>query len=126
MKVCFPVVSDNGLESKVHDHFGSAPLFLVVDTEKREGSLITNSDVHHSHGACSPLKALNGQTVDAIVVGAIGRGALGKLKQAGYRVYRTQGATVAENLDKFAAGSLREFTVLNTCGGHGHGGGCSH
>jgi predicted Fe-Mo cluster-binding NifX family protein len=117
-------MDDNGLESKVHNHFGSAPLFVIVDMATREVSRVVNSDLHHSHGACSPLKALNGQAVDVIVVGGVGGGALSKLNQAGYRVYKTQGSTVAENLELFEAGRLREFTLLQTCGGHG--GGCSH
>ena len=29
MKMCFPVESDQGLESKVFGHFGSAPVFVV-------------------------------------------------------------------------------------------------
>ena len=33
MKICFPVTADEGLESAVYSHFGSAPLFLLVDTD---------------------------------------------------------------------------------------------
>ncbi|RME41495.1 MAG: diguanylate cyclase, partial [Deltaproteobacteria bacterium] len=36
MKVCFPVNNDQGLESEVYGHFGSAPAFVVVDTESHE------------------------------------------------------------------------------------------
>jgi len=36
MKVGFPVELDEGMESKVYGHFGSAPAFVVVDTEKKE------------------------------------------------------------------------------------------
>ena len=32
MKVCFPVQKDEGIESQVYNHFGSAPVFIVVDT----------------------------------------------------------------------------------------------
>ncbi len=124
MRICFPVINAKGLESTVHDHFGSAPYFLVFDTETRDLLQMPNNDAHHSQGVCSPIKALNGQSVDAIVVGGIGKGALSRLNQAGIRVYRTRGVTVGENVDQFAAGSLREFTLLQSCGGSR--GGCAH
>ncbi|NTU42469.1 MAG: diguanylate cyclase [Nitrospirales bacterium] len=124
MNICFPIVADNGLESEVYNHFGSAPSFVVVDSETGDFSRVINSDAHHAHGSCSPMKALNGHSVDAVVVGGIGGGALNKLKQAGIRVYKTQGVTVSQNVELFSAGSLREFSLLQTCGGHG--GECSH
>lgn len=126
MKVCFPVTSNSGMESKVYNHFGSAPMFVVVDSETMEVSYITNNDAQHAHGACNPIKALDGQAVDAIVVGGIGGGALNKLNQSGLRVYKSQGGTVAEDMRMFGTGLLSEFTPLQTCGGHGHSGGCSH
>ncbi|NTU42467.1 MAG: diguanylate cyclase [Nitrospirales bacterium] len=126
MKICFPVVHNTGLESKVYNHFGSAPMFVVVDTDTMDLSLITNKDAHHAHGACNPVKALDGQAVDAIVVGGIGGGALNKLNQSGLRVYKAAGETVADGVELFARGLLNEFTPLQTCGGHSHGGGCSH
>ena len=33
MKVCFAVQKDDGVESVVYGHFGSAPAFIVVDTD---------------------------------------------------------------------------------------------
>ncbi len=33
MKICFPVQENEGLGSRVYNHFGSAPMFIVVDTE---------------------------------------------------------------------------------------------
>ena len=33
MKICFPVQNDNGIESTVYNHFGSAPVFVVFDTD---------------------------------------------------------------------------------------------
>ena len=36
MKVCFPVQKDEGVESQVYNHFGSAPVFIVVETEAKD------------------------------------------------------------------------------------------
>jgi predicted Fe-Mo cluster-binding NifX family protein len=124
MKVCFPIEENRGLESVVFGHFGSAPIFLLVDTEGNQATVISNSDQHHSHGACNPLRALNGQQVDGIVVGGIGAGALNHLRHAGLRVFKAQGATVRENVEMIAGNALPEFTVQDSCSEHGHG--CSH
>lgn len=128
MKICFPVPEDEGLESKVYGHFGSAPMFVVVDTELREVRAVDNKDQHHGHGSCRPLKALGGEDVDAIVVGGIGAGALQGLNRAGLKVYQAQGATVADNISCLAQEDLPELMADQTCSGHGHGHshGCSH
>jgi len=67
MKVCFPVMENEGLESRVFGHFGSAPQFVVVDTVTNEMTAINNSDQVHEHGACNPVAGLGGYEVDAIV-----------------------------------------------------------
>ena len=126
MKVCFPIEKDQGLASVVFGHFGSAPMFLLVDTEVYQSTVITNSDQHHSHGACNPLKALSGQQIDGIVVGGIGAGALNHLQRSGLRVFKAQGTTVQENVEMIAGNSLPEFTAQDSCSGHGSGNGCSH
>jgi len=125
MKICFPVENNEGVDSEVYGHFGSAPMFVVVDTESRAVQALTNSDQHHAHGQCSPIHALGGQQVDAIVVGGIGGGALMGLNRAGLRVFRAQGATIAENLAFLSEDSLPEMTMQGACGG-GHGHGCAH
>ncbi|OGW35696.1 MAG: diguanylate cyclase [Nitrospirae bacterium GWD2_57_9] len=126
MKVCFPVQQNEGIDSKVYNHFGSAPLFILVDTESGALSQINNGDQHHAHGACNPLKALDGQKIDAVVVGGIGGGALSRLNQSGVRVYRAQSVTVRENLSRYADKNLPEYTLQSCCGGHSHGGNCAH
>ena len=126
MKLCFPVTNNQGLESEVFNHFGSAPLFITVDTESGEVLEVTNRDLHHAHGACSPLKAIGGRQVEAVVVGGIGGGALLGLNRAGVTVYRAQGATIAENIACLAEAKLPVLTAEQVCGGHGHGHGCGH
>ncbi len=126
MKICFPVQKDEGLSSAVYGHFGSAPMFLIYDTTKHDIETIDNRDAHHVHGACSPMKALNNQKVDAIVVGGIGAGALTRLNQMGIRVHRAEAETVAGNLSILNTRSLPELTIQGCCGGHGSDGNCAH
>jgi predicted Fe-Mo cluster-binding NifX family protein len=126
MKVCFPVLKAEGMNSEVYGHFGSAPAFIVVETDSNDVTTINNDDQHHAHGACNPMKALNNQKVDAIVVGGIGAGALIKLNQQGIKVFHAQAQTVRENIQRLRDQNLLEFTLQHTCAGHGQGMGCSH
>jgi predicted Fe-Mo cluster-binding NifX family protein len=124
MKIGFPVERDEGMESKVYGHFGSAPAFVVVDTEKNEVRTIQNQDLHHIHGACNPIQALDGQMLDSLVVGGIGGGALMKLNALGIKVYEAGAQKVNENLKLFKKNSLQELTMDHSC--KAHQGGCGH
>ncbi len=134
MKVCFPVQENQGLESQVFGHFGSAPGFVLVDLATGEMTAINNSDQIHQHGACNPVAGLGGHQVDAVVVGGIGGGALHKLNSAGLRVFQSQEGTIADNIALLRTEGLAEYQPGHTCGGHGHGHGhgqshgqgCSH
>lgn len=127
MNLCIPIETDQGLDSRVYDHFGSAPMFLIVDTDSMDYKVIGNNNQVHTHGMCQPVKAIQGEMVDGIVVGGIGRGALMKLNAAGYQVHRAGFSTVKETVGAFKTGSLQTFTMQDTCGGHGGGrGGCGH
>jgi predicted Fe-Mo cluster-binding NifX family protein len=110
----------------VYNHFGSAPLFVAVDTETIVNGMIRNKDQHPVHGACNPLQALDNQKIAAVVVGGIGAGALDRLNQSGIKAYRTQSQTIKENIALFASQSLVEFTLQGCCGGHSKGGACVH
>jgi predicted Fe-Mo cluster-binding NifX family protein len=124
MKVCFPVLKAEGMESIVYGHFGSAKAFVVVDTETKSVATIKNKDEHHAHGMCNPLRAFDGNKIDVIVVEGIGAGALMKLKNSGIRVYRALTQSVKENVELLIGKQLPEFSMNHTCAGHK--GGCGH
>ncbi|QJA08782.1 diguanylate cyclase [Romboutsia sp. CE17] len=121
MKICVPVEVNKGLESKPYGHFGSAPMFVVYDLEKNEITELSNNDLHHEHGKCQPLKALQGNIVDAVIVGGIGQGAIMKLNDMGVKVYKSQGETIKENLDLYKENKLQEFPSNHTCSHDGCG-----
>lgn len=140
MNICIPVTEFKGDQSTVCMHFGSAPGFVIADTETGQLLHITNQAQEHMCGSVDRLKE---QKVDSVVVGGIGMGALNRLVTAGFQVLRTQPATLETILAAFKAGQLQPVTVQQTCssheghhhgnhthGGHGHGGhgagGCGH
>lgn len=127
MKIAFPTEQDNGLKSQVYGHFGSAGYFIIVDTDSDAHEVISNSNRVHEHGQCQPLAALGQNTVDAVVVGGIGAGALYKLNSGGVKVYRAVEGSVRENLSLIKSGNLPIFDPGQTCQGHhSHGGSCGH
>jgi predicted Fe-Mo cluster-binding NifX family protein len=124
MKVGFAVETNEGIESKVYGHFGSAPVFLIVEKETNLVSAVNNRDIHHVHGACNPIRALDGNNVDAMVVGGIGAGALRKLNAMGIKVFGAAAPSVKENLSLLNENKLRELTADHACSAHQ--GGCGH
>ncbi len=126
MKICMPIEAENGLDSIVFGHFGSAPGFIMFDAETEETQVIDNNDKVHEHGACNPLSSFEQMTPDIVVVGGIGAGALVKLNQAGIKVFQASGETVRQNINELKTKGLPEFTLQSTCQGHSHGEGCAH
>ena len=119
MRICIPINEDEGIESQVCGHFGSAPAFMIVDTETGACRAITNNNSHHAHGNCQPLAAIAGESVDGVVVGGIGMGALMRLLQANISVFRSEYLTVAQTLEAFKAGTLQPVSPESACHGHG-------
>ena len=120
MNICIPVLEDKGLESPVSAHFGSAPVFMIVDTKSGSCRPISNRSLTHEHGMCQPLLSIANESVDGMVVGGIGTGALNKLQAANIRVFLSELPTVDATLAAFKAGTLKLVTPQTACG-HGHG-----
>jgi predicted Fe-Mo cluster-binding NifX family protein len=117
VNVCIAVDEDRGLESSVCGHFGSAPLFLIVDIQSGRYKAVPNSE-----GGCHSVRAFQGENVGALVVGGIGKGALAAVQAAGIPVLFTEQATVREVVQAFLEGDVPEPTLRATCGGHAKAG----
>jgi len=124
MKICFPIHKDLGLRSPVHQHFGAAPVIMVIDTEEGSMRSFYNKDFNHLHGSCDPLKALGGEYVDLIITASIGAEALIKLRCAGIRVFKAEGAIIEDNITYFFDRGLPEFVADESCDAHNSGGNC--
>ena len=133
MIICIPVTEDSGLASPVSAHFGLAPFFMLVDDQGGVLRTVANRNQVHAHGGCQPLAAIEGEQVDAIVVGGIGAGALAKIQAAGVAVIWSDRRTVDETVQALRASQLQRIAPSQTCGHH-HGGadhgqgagGCHH
>jgi predicted Fe-Mo cluster-binding NifX family protein len=127
MNVCIPVNKPENGASPVCAHFGSAPAFLIVNTEVGTYRTVVTGGQH----MCGAIGTLQKENVASIIVGGIGMGALNRLAAAGIQVFAAQHATVDENLAALKAGQLPLMTLDGACAHHGHeqghgqGHGCS-
>jgi predicted Fe-Mo cluster-binding NifX family protein len=120
MKLCIPIEQVKGLESSVYSHFGSAPAFLIFDTNSKEEIIIDNSNMNHDHGACNPIQTIGGSNVDTVIVGSIGGGAISKLKANNIKVFQSVKGTVEFNIEMFNKSLLTELTMEHACTQHHH------
>jgi len=118
MKICIPILENEGLKSEVNAHFGSAPYFLIYNTEDKAFEIVNNSDSHHMHGMCHPLKALDNKGIDAVVCGGMGARAVQKLNEGGIKAYRANAETVQGIIKNYKERKLEEITVDNACINH--------
>lgn len=118
MKICIPTMGSKGLEERVHEHFGGAPFFTLVETQTGAVEIIDNQNQHHSHGSCHPMLSLNGKGVEAVVTSGMGRRAIEMLNDGNVKVYRAEGATVADIVNQYKSGVLTELTPETACAGH--------
>jgi predicted Fe-Mo cluster-binding NifX family protein len=114
MKVCFPVATDAGLESGLFGHFGSAPLFITIDTETEELSDFANCDPMAPEAGCNALKAICSQSLNAMIVDGIGDGFLQILNSCGIEVFQAKSANIRENLTLFKKKQLSMVERLNS------------
>jgi putative endonuclease len=74
-------MDSNGLESRAHGHFGSAPFFAVVDTVTGEIDVAPNAGQRHRHGECNPASHVNTLKVEAVVCHGMGKRALASFRR---------------------------------------------
>ena len=118
MKICIPIETNEGLKSKVFDHFGSASHFLIHDTDNANFKIIDNNDRNHIHGMCQPLKILANIEINAVVCRGMGARAVQKLNKDGIRAYRASAKTVEDIIKKYDEGGLEEISIENACTDH--------
>ena len=127
MKICIPTMDNNGLESRAHGHFGSAPYFAVVDTVTGTVTVAPNAGQQHRHGECSPAGHVDTLNVDAVVCHGMGKRALVSFERENVDVLIASSETVGDILNEARDNKLRKLTLEEACGGHGgqHRGSCS-
>lgn len=127
MKIVVPVCEDRGAESRIFHHFGSAPVWLVVDTVSGEITNLPRPASQESQQGCGSVEQLVERGVDAVITGGIGPRALERLEAADILVFEPSGETVRESLEALRTRGLSQWRPggKGCCEGHaggGHGG----
>ena len=116
MKICIPIEKDDGLNSGVYGHFGSAPYFAIYNTQSKTLEIVNNGNLHHAHGQCNPIAALSGKSVDILATGGIGAGAIERLRMMGVKVCRVgSGQTIQDIIRSHEQDELREIGGNDVC-----------
>ncbi len=119
MKICIPTEEPMGLDSVAYGHFGSAPYFLIYDTETKEIEVLSNNEAEHEHGQCNPITPLRDKGVKAIVVAGMGARALQNLQSMGITAYRiANGTSVRTIVDNLDFDKMEKLAVENCCQSH--------
>ena len=118
MRICIPVKEDKQERSIVFDHFGSAPVFIIYDTDAQTYASIPNSNKGHFHGMCQPLKALAGHSINIVVCCGMGLRAIERLNAGGIKAYKASANTAREIIDKYNKEELKEITPATACIDH--------
>jgi len=97
------------LEAKVDPRFGRAARFMVVDTETMDFNAFKNENVDAASGAgINSTKLVIDTGAEAVLTGNCGPNAQRTLRAAGVKLYTGVTGTVAEAVELFKSGNLKE------------------
>ena len=109
MKIAFST-SGNELNAPLDSRFGRSPKFLVYDLDSEKFEIIDNlQNLNATQGAgIQSAETIARSGAKALVSGHCGPKAFRVLAAAGVKVYNSDAATVANALEQFKAGKLKE------------------
>jgi predicted Fe-Mo cluster-binding NifX family protein len=120
MNVIVPLDEQAGQNSRMSEHFGSAPFYAIADTVTGSFEIIPNTSMHHDHGQCTPVNFFSELKINVLLCNGIGAGAVAKLQMIGIEVYSAAMAeTLEEALTRYNNGSLKQINSQHACQGHG-------
>jgi predicted Fe-Mo cluster-binding NifX family protein len=106
------VATDNGQD--VGEHFGRCARFIIFDTERKVSETIENAGKDSGSGAgIVAAQCLVRKQVDAIIAGNCGPKAYQVLSRFGTKVITGVKGKIAEVVEGFQAGKLKEAKKAN-------------
>ncbi|NPU99842.1 MAG: dinitrogenase iron-molybdenum cofactor biosynthesis protein [Brevinematales bacterium] len=121
MIIAVPASENKGMTSTVYGHFGSAPFYMLYNTDSGALEIMDNTTKEHAHGQCTPATELSEKNVGAVVCGGMGFRAINNLRGMGIKVYLAESAgSVDDIVAQWKNNNLREISDQDACGEH-HG-----
>ncbi len=113
MKIAVTSTGKN-LDSQVDPRFGRAAYFIIVDTETMEFTAVENADVDAGGGTgINSAKAVLDAGAQAVLTGNCGPNAVRTLSAGNVKLYTGLQGTVAQAVEQFKAGALKEASSAN-------------
>lgn len=125
MKISIPSIGKGGLEDAVCQHFGTAPVYTVFDTETGEVLVLANTS-EHTGGVGHPPEIISAAGVQVMLCGGLGRKAVTMFNDLGIDVFVGAKGCVKDAIESWESGKLQAATSDTACSGHGHGHGHDH
>jgi cation diffusion facilitator family transporter len=118
LSVIIPVKEMNGLDSRIHGHFGRAPYFIILKLDDKGGTEIEDFYYNEFLGEKSPIhigvkviKAVIKHNLDIVFTSKIGEISFYMLKDSFIDIYRAEaGATVHETIERYRNGEVEPIT----------------
>jgi len=114
MRIAFPTLGNEGLDDTIGEHFGKVPTYTIVDTETHEVKVVENASIHGG-GEIYPPELLSREKVDVLICSGIGRKALSMFQGFKIKVYMAGVKKVADALQDFINGELKEACIEDGC-----------
>lgn len=120
MRVAIPV-DEKRVDSTVCISFGRTPYFMVYDLAIDSYDFFDNAAAASQGGAgVKAAQSIVDKKVDALLTPRCGENAAVVFAGAGVKLFKTEGTSIAENIEKFKAGRLSVLSEIHA-GFHHHG-----
>jgi predicted Fe-Mo cluster-binding NifX family protein len=109
-RLAVPVVSDEGLLSKVNDHFSMSDYYAILDVEDdriAKVKVIRNPLSGQKNAADLLVK----NRVNVVLAGRVGSCAIKILLDSGARIFSDAEGTLKDAFENYQAGKLREIVT---------------
>lgn len=122
MRIAVTAENDEGLESRVAEHFGHAPYFVFVEVD--DGAITGSEGVMNPFGDGHSPGQLPGfikeHRAEVILSGGMGGRAVGFFEELGIHAATGAAGTVRAAVDSYVAGRLEGAAPCNESVEHGH------
>ena len=108
MRIAISAANNNGLDSRVSEHFGRCPYFIIVEVEGQEVTGVTTVDnpYYGNHAPGQVPTFINSQGAQVMLTGGMGHRAVSFFQQYGIEAVTGASGTVRQALQSYLGGEL--------------------
>lgn len=124
MRIAISAETNDGLDSRVAQHFGRCPYFAIVDVEGQDiqSIKVVQNPYYSGHQVGQVPTFIHEQQADVMLSGGMGGRAIQFFQQFGIDTATGAGGTVRDTLANYFAGNLKGAAPCAESVEHGHGG----